>query len=619
MQKGNPIMSNPNQNLITADYPSGAQSFDPSKNGSAVIKVTNSATGQDELSTADKAVMGVYMGGTIRAGDQIYSSGSLQSLVDIAATKASVTETTTGFTATTNNCYWISLAYVPDEVFVNDIRAAKFPKYAALISTTYGPIDTFPAFAYDQATSRLYIYSKSGAPSKIASVKYCNVFMPPGEIPGPVTLAPGVWLRGSGKTATTVVNDGITIPFSGGAGFTAAVHANKYARTSDFAGITKGAAIIGAGSPIATTALVFDYDVICDCFISERNKWHNQCVMSTSISRCNSIEFTSATSGSAHAKGVLFIDTEVHPPATGWVFETNTGDFDGWVSFSGGILYGYPFIDGASNSFSFSGTRLSGVGENGETYTHPSAGLPAVIPCGSTDKHADKNYLLRFVGARLDYPTPSNTTNIALTFGANPGPVIFDNVAAACNGGPVGDGAKLSASEVAYFHVRGGSLPVIEVAALDETQRIPVGAKVRCLNSVSSSAGGAVLGGFRATHDDIVKDWNFVVEFSGTFAANANNKRLMFESGIVGSTAIVLDTTALAFNSGAWLIRAAVRKLDTSVVVDVEFQSGSTVLKTTFAQATYTVTSAQDMQFQVKGTAATNDVLCKSVFVRPAP
>jgi hypothetical protein len=67
------------------------------------------------------------------------------------------------------------------------------------------------------------------------------------------------------------------------------------------------------------------------------------------------------------------------------------------------------------------------------------------------------------------------------------------------------------------------------------------------------------------------------VVMSGTFAANANNKRLRFKFGAV----TLFDTTALAFNTGDWTIRARIFRITTTTgKAIVTFQCSNALLAT---------------------------------------
>lgn len=77
--------------------------------------------------------------------------------------------------------------------------------------------------------------------------------------------------------------------------------------------------------------------------------------------------------------------------------------------------------------------------------------------------------------------------------------------------------------------------------------------------------------GFFANND------SFEVIGAGTFAANANNKRIKLIFGAV----TLFDTTALAFNSGDWLIRARIFRITTTTAkAIITWQSSNATLAT---------------------------------------
>jgi hypothetical protein len=104
-------------------------------------------------------------------------------------------------------------------------------------------------------------------------------------------------------------------------------------------------------------------------------------------------------------------------------------------------------------------------------------------------------------------------------------------------------------------------------------------------------------------------------EVVGTFAANANNKRIriVWDDGGVGTTAI--DTGSLAFNGTNWKICVTVQRTGSATQrITGEFSSGDTVLRNTVNYVTGSTTLSGSVLISTYATGgASNDIIRKAV------
>jgi len=106
--------------------------------------------------------------------------------------------------------------------------------------------------------------------------------------------------------------------------------------------------------------------------------------------------------------------------------------------------------------------------------------------------------------------------------------------------------------------------------------------------------------------------WNLLtvnldrIEFNaaGTFAANANNKRIRVYFG----TTVLFDTTALAFNSGDWCVTGGVIRTGAATQKAwVRFSSSNTLLTSSTDYTTPTMTLSSNQTLKLTGEATSND------------
>lgn len=560
------------------------------------------------------------------------TSTTLQAEIDAAAARATVAKIAPGeFTDIGGGVYSAPLAVTPHEVFINQIRARKF---TTLVGFTDGaffemkPAVTDVGWVYVPETSTIYVYAKGNAPVAVTAVRYQGVAIA-GANSGPIYLRPGVWLTGASAASTAIINDGVFLPFNTTPeSYTSSLHVAEYSRASDLSVITRNirqpdyvpinTSIEGAA---ATSALLFPPRVMSDCFIGERLTVRVEGSPGTPI-RNNTIEFAGSGNNEA-ARGVLLIDCDIEAPTYGYALETQTLGFVGWVRFVGGRVVGPLYIDGAQNTFEWDGTYISLMRADGSSCGTKN-GL--IVSASAMTKHPDRPYLNEFHG--VNFVTSSSDFSIPFITDFNNGPVLLDGCNLGVQCGPVGvSNSTLTPAQLAQFYVRATDAPPFYATSLSPTLRCPMGLNVIVPNqNVSSTAGGTVLSGFQVSSDEITVAWAFEAEFSGTFAANANNKAVRLECGPVGSVATLLDTTALAFDNGTWVLRVVAERVYVAFsgvdYVHVKSYFTSSLATLTVKAAAITYASAPfarpALQFQVVGTGAANDVLLKHASVKSA-
>ena len=561
----------------------------------------------------------------------ISDSDDIQRLIDRASLDSSVLEIPIGSLSDIGGgVYRINQTFEPHEVFINDIRANRFTSVLGFTDGSFfdlAPSADDVAWVYDKAAQKLYVYAKGVAPVSLVAVKYSIVSID-GNNAGPIFMKPGVWLAGTKPDATAIINDGVASSYTQPVGenyYTSAIHAARYARVSNLSAITRNIkqpdAVVSdtdISTAYATSAMVFNEGSICDCFIAENVRARVEGSPGIAI-RNNAVDLACSDLVGGRANGVLFIDCDIEAPTYGYSIETQTAHYPGWFRVIRGVVTGPMFIDGSANSAEFDGTRQRFIRDDGSACAFPPSRATdaGAITASSVAKSPARPYLYALRGMTIDAPSG---LSFPLLNGTVPDKVLFDACNVGVDMGPVGVSfSTITAAALAKYYARASRLPVFSVQSFSASERCPMGITAIAANtSASSAAGGAVLSGFQVSPDEPAGNWAFEAEWSGTFAANANNKQLTFQAGIAGAVATLLDTTALAFNGGAWTIRLTANKVGTNVYAKVQFMSGSSVLYSKSAAATYTPTSVQSMQFQITGTAAANDVVLKNTTVRPA-
>ena len=104
---------------------------------------------------------------------------------------------------------------------------------------------------------------------------------------------------------------------------------------------------------------------------------------------------------------------------------------------------------------------------------------------------------------------------------------------------------------------------------------------------------------------------------SGTFASNANNKRIRLYFG----TTVIFDTTALAFNGGDWVANfEVIRVSNTQQKASVTFSSSNALLPVSarYTLVAMTLTSSQVIRCTGEATS-NNDIVQETASIEYKP
>ena len=288
---------------------------------------------------------------------------------------------------------------------------------------------------------------------------------------------------------------------------------------------------------------------------------------------------------------------------------------------------GHDVANGLLNSFDHVHCQESNVLPSGEVVTLGSVlTYQGAILSGSLAPYTGRSHVLRYIGSNLTFVRPAGAAPLAMMVGDDTGEIVFDGCTVQCDmtpmlaNDPIGAKTPLTHAKLAQFIVRRSSLPLFRVSALAGTTRLPMGIRVQTTAPVNSSAGTAALAGWVVDNSkELNIDWEFTASFTGSFAANANNKRLVLQAGPVGALVDVLDMTSLAANGGNWEIQLTASRLgniDGSFTahkwkVSATLISSNATVGTKVGVASGTVAVATNMQFslQATGVAAADIVL----------
>lgn len=107
------------------------------------------------------------------------------------------------------------------------------------------------------------------------------------------------------------------------------------------------------------------------------------------------------------------------------------------------------------------------------------------------------------------------------------------------------------------------------------------------------------------------------IEYAGSFAANANNKRIRMYFG----AQVIFDTTALAFNAGTWRIKASVYRVTTTTlraIVDWTSSNATLAFKQTYTAWAGNVLTTNIIKITGEATA-NNDVTAETSNIKWIP
>lgn len=166
-------------------------------------------------------------------------------------------------------------------------------------------------------------------------------------------------------------------------------------------------------------------------------------------------------------------------------------------------------------------------------------------------------------------------------------------------------------NKVAGSIIRSNASPVIAPPTILVTSTI-------CQNFTTHGNVGAVetdLGGFYLLANTLINDADFIeITCFGTFASNANNKRIKLE---FGSTTLY-DSTALSLNSGAWKIDCTIARISSaSEKYVVTVNSGNLTLPKIIGYGTATENLATQLHIVFTGTGTSNnDIVQEGLIIK---
>ena len=566
------------------------------------------------------------------AGSTFANAAAFQAALNAAAAQASVVEIAAGITLHANTTYWVAMAQAPatgSSVFVN-FQEARQQQSAAVMRGTYTDVgDGGRAgqvlWAYDSAQSRLYVRGVT-AVAHIAVVKYAKVLIGEGTQPGPVVVPSGVHLVGRGMDNSTILSVQAIDTSIAEWPASYAAKVRPFCKLEDLTTYNLGN--YGEGETLFSTSLFYPPDSNADSVILKRVRAYNM-AQNAGVSRQNSVELAcNAFDDGKYGRGLQWSECEFYGARSGLAVETFSFQFQGWGTFSHCKTFGHNWLDGLLNSFDHihcTETNLTPTGEVvslGSVTTYPGA-----ILSGSLAPFTGKPYVLKYIGSNLTFVRASSGS-LAMMVGDDTGEIVFDGSTVLCDTGPLigvdtlsGAETILTHAKLAQFIVRNSTLPTFRSGPLAGSVRIPMGIKIQALTPVNSAAGSASIAGWIVDEaKELSKDWEFTAAFTGTFAANANNKRLVLQAGPVGALVDVLDTTSLALNAGSWEIQLTVTRSSDPYGTSAGKYRIVAVLMSTNATLTSktnivvgTVAAATNMQFNLQSTGvAGSDIVLGS-------
>jgi len=558
------------------------------------------------------------------SGAVFANAAAFQAALNAAAAQASVVEITAGITLHANTTYWVSMASAPAsdaDVFVNYQLAQ--PQYSRNILTgTYPTQDAgrpgMVLWSYDTAQQRLYVRGLT-AVTHIAVVKYAEVRIAEGAAPGLITVPNGVRLRGAGATKSAVVATQALDTSMVGFKASYSIRVRSFCRIEDCSILNYGS--YSAAAADFSTALLYPPDANADSVICTRVLVRN---FSQKPGRKNSLDLASNMGSSGtQARGLIWEDCDLYGATNGLAIETASQGFKGWGTLVRCRTFGFNWLDGEENSFEHVMCEETNVLPSGEILSHGNEAFQGAILTSNLASFAGKPHTLRYAGSKIVKVRGGAGYPIAMTLGDDPAGCVFvfDGTTVQCDTGPVTSFFEaLPPESLALYTVRGSSLPQFRVTGLTGTNRLPMGIRVQTTEPVNSSAGTASIAGFVVDNSkELSTDWEFTASFTGSFAANANNKRLVLQAGPVGALVDVLDMTSLAANGGNWEIQVKASRLgniDGSATahkwrVSATLISSNATVGTKVGVASGTVAVATNMQFSLQstGVAAADIVL----------
>lgn len=513
------------------------------------------------------------MDGTSTSGAVFSTAAAFQAALDAAAAQASVVEITAGITLHANTTYWVSMASAPDSdahVFVN-FQEARKQHSATIMRGSYSEVgDGGRAgqvlWAYDSAQSRLYVRGIT-AVTHIAVVRYTKVVLAEGSQPGPVVVPSGVHLIGQGMDKSTILAIQSIDASVEGWPSSYAAKVRPFCKAEDLTTFNIGN--FADGETLICTSVLYPLDSNADSVILRRVRTHNM-AQNTGIARQNSIELgCNFLEDGKEGRGLQWDECEFYAARSGIAVETTSFLFRGWGVFNRCKTYGHNWLDGALNSFDHIHCTDSNMLPSGEVVTLGSiTTYQGAILSGSLAPYTGRSHVLRYIGSNLTFVRPAGAAPLAMMVGDDTGEIIFDGCTVQCDmtpmiaNDPIGAKTALTHAKLAQFIVRRSSLPMFRVQSLAGTTRLPMGIRVQTTTPVNSSAGTASLAGWIVDNSkELNVDWEFTASFTGSFAANANNKRLVLQAGPVGALVDVLDMTSIAANAGNWEIQITASRL----------------------------------------------------------
>lgn len=562
--------------------------------------------------------------GPSTSGAVFATAAAFQDALDAAAAQASVVEITADITLHANTTYWVAMERAPAsgaEVFVN-YQLAQSQYSRNILTGTFPTQDAgrpgMVLWAYDGAQKRLYVRGVA-AVTHIAVVQYCDVVIADGIAPGKVTIPSGVRLRGQGKNKSYVVaNQALDTSI---AGFEASysVRVRAFCKVEDCSILN-----YGSYTSVATdtsTALFYPPDQNSDAVMC-RN------VLVRNFSQCpgrkNSLELAAniLTNGT-QARGLIWEDCDLYGATNGLAIETGSQSFKGWGTLVRCRTFGFNWLDGEQNSFEHILCEETNILPSGEILYHGNSNLQGAILTSNLAPFPGKTHTLRYIGSSITKVRGGAGYPIAMTLGDDsPGcDLVFDGTTVTCDTGPVTANVEaLPPASLALYTVRNSSLPQFRVTGLAGSNRLPMGISVQTTAPANSTAGTASIAGWVVDNSkELATDWQFDATFTGSFAANANNKRLVLQAGPVGSLVDVLDMGSVAANAGTWEIQVKASRLgnvngDATAhkwKVSAILISSNASVTTKVGVMSGTVAVATNMQFglQATGVAAADIVL----------
>lgn len=169
------------------------------------------------------------------------------------------------------------------------------------------------------------------------------------------------------------------------------------------------------------------------------------------------------------------------------------------------------------------------------------------------------------------------------------------------------DNVTITGGSITDVSITDGSISGADILIPVSSQTIPIGGKlVFDTTSVGNvGAGEDTLITYAMAADTLDQDGSFLdISTWGTFAANANNKRIKLKLG----TTTLLDTTAVAANSGSWSLSAKIIRTGSAtqkVIASIISDNALVLDSATFTSGTEDLTT--DLNLFCTGEATSND------------